>query len=226
MKLITNLTAKELNIYQSLNEDSWERVSELSTKTKIKRTTIYNFIKKLAQSKLVEHIQINGVDHYKKTYESPNILKFETSNQKDKTLNLITTKRQLKIEIQNTLSCREVNWLVDSQTTTDLLGDKFFEFYIEEANQKSVTLKVLRSPISQGKHRYHDLDSIQKIGRIVRKSQSTIPYQGSIAIFDQKILIISNQKPNLAYLIYDPIINQTMLSIFNGLWKYSKVLGE
>jgi len=220
-EIVTNLTDKEYKTYKVLFSLGEARVSQIAEKADLERTTVYNFIDNLVDFGLARKRTINGFAYYSPIDNK--ITKLEIEEEKlIGNFGTIINSRQLKKEILKTLNYKEVDWIVDSASTTELLGNRFFETYIERVKNKKI--RVLRSSVSRGKHKYHSQEAILKGGRIVRLGQSTIPYHGSTAIFGKNILMISDS--GTAYLIYDPTLSLTYKSLFNGLWKYSKVLGE
>ena len=82
----------------------------------------------------------------------------------------------------------------------------------------------MRSSISRGGHIYHSREAVAEMGRIVRKSQTSIPYNASIILFDDKVLMISLKNNGVGYCIEDKIIFRTFKSLFQGMWKYSKII--
>lgn len=227
-KTFTNLSEKEIAVYKALSNIKSGTVSQISEAAKIKRTTVYNFIDHLVLSGLISGKIINN----KRTYSVLNpekIKKFPNKNIKFGNFLCFVGKRNLKEAISQSLyqnPAKQVDWIIDSKTSTELLGNRFFENYVERSIAKKIKVRVLRSPISKGKHKYHSLDAIRRKNRIIRLGQKTLPFNGTMAIFGKNVLMISDQYGGIGYLISDEVVTETYKSIFNGLWKYSKVLGE
>lgn len=227
-KVFTNLSDKEIKVYEALLKIKEGTVSQISEASKIKRTTVYNFIDHLVLAGLISEKIINN----KRTYlvlSQEKIKEFPHKNIKFGNFMCFLGKRNLKEAILLSLyqnPSKKVDWVIDSKTSTELLGNRFFENYVEKSIAKKINVRVLRSPISKGYHKYHSKEAIIKAGRIVRLGQKTIPFKGTVAIFGECVLMVSDQYGGIGYLISDEVIAETYKSIFNGLWKYSKVLGE
>ncbi len=227
-KIYTNLSAKEIAVYKAIQKIRTGTVSQISEASKVKRTTVYNFIDHLVLAGLISEKIVNN----KRTYSILNqeeIKEFPNKNLKFGNFLCFVGKRNLKEAILLTLDqnpSRKVDWIIDSKTSTELLGNRFFENYIEESISKKIMIRVLRSPVSKGYHKYHSQEAIIRTGRIVRLGQKTLPFHGTMAVFGECVLMISDQYGGIGYLISDRVIAETYKSIFNGLWKYSKILGE
>ncbi len=219
MKLITNLNNKELAVCQTLKKLGQASVAEIAKNSGLKRTTVYNFIGRLGANKLIGQKQINGKSIYFMADDNPLFVPIVRNFKPDAAINFIITRRALKNEVLKTLKsgANEVLWLADSRTTTDILGNRFFEKYIETAKNKGIILKTLRSSLSRGSHRYHSDKSIIESGRIVRRGQTTMPFESSLVIYGRKVLIISRNNQYYGYVINDQQIAATFLSIFKNL---------
>jgi sugar-specific transcriptional regulator TrmB len=226
--IYTNLSKKEIQVYNTIKKIEAGTVSQISDESKIKRTTIYNFIDHLVLAGLISERVVNN----KRIYSILNDIKikeFFRTNTDFENFLVFVGKRNLKKVISLILvgnHSKKVDWIIDSKTSTELLGNKFFENYIEESISKKIKVRVIRSPISKGKHKYHDQEAITKLKRVIRLGQKENPFNGTVAIFDNIILMISNEFGVIGYLISDKIIKETFQSIYNIIWKYSKVLGE
>lgn len=227
-KIFTNLSEKEIAVYKALTNIKSGTVSQISEASKVKRTTVYNFIDHLVLAGLITEKIVNNKRIYS-VLNQTKIKEFPNKNIKFGNFLCFFGKRNLKEVISLSLyqnPPKSADWIIDSKTSTELLGNSFFEHYVEKSIQKNIKVRVLRSAMSRGAHKYHSLDSIRRKNRIVRLGQKTLPFQGTIAIFSENVLMISNQYGGIGYLISDTVIAETYKSIFNGLWKYSKVLGE
>lgn len=226
-KIILNLTAKELAVYQAIIKHGRLSVSEISKYTGLKRTTIYNFIDNLFKKGLISRVIENGRKIYfpfgEKSAEIVNLEKKEINYN----LKIFNTSYLIKMAIKKTLNSKnkQIYWIADSKTTTDLFGNLFFEKYIELAKEKNILMKTLRSTTTTAKHKYHSFEAVRKMGRIVRLGQSTARIHSTIIIYDNKVLIITSENNGLAYEISNSELSNSFKNIFNMLWKYSKVIG-
>lgn len=219
-----NLKNKEIAAYRAILQLKRATIVDIARKADLKRTTIYNFIDKLILNKLIKKILINGRAYYAPIRDLNSLITKDKINLGE-TGKIVIGKILLKSEIQKTLKERQIDFIADSQTTTELLGNHFFEKYIEQAKNKGIVVRVLRSSVSKARHKYHSPKAIEEMGRLVRQSQSTIPYHGTIIIFGHQMILLSSANGGTGYVIKDEIITQTFKNLFNGLWKYSKIVG-
>ena len=227
-KVFTNLSEKEIAVYEAILKIKEGTVSQISEASKVKRTTVYNFIDHLVLAGLISEKIINNKRAYS-ILDKTKIREFPYRKIKFEKFLCFLGKRNLKEAILLSLysnASKKVDWIIDSKTSTELLGNRFFENYVERSIVKRIKVRVLRSPVSKGYHKYHSREAIIRTGRIVRLGQKTLPFHGTMAVFGECVLMISDQYGGIGYLISDEVIAETYKSIFNGLWKYSKVLGE
>jgi sugar-specific transcriptional regulator TrmB len=75
------LTPNEATLYQALSHFKYATVSQLSRNTKIHRTTIYEFLRKLEQKDLISHVLIDNVQSY--SLNSPHKLQAFVDEKRD-----------------------------------------------------------------------------------------------------------------------------------------------
>lgn len=225
-KQVINLSDKELKVYETILDLKEGTVFDISQKSRLKRTTIYNFIDKLVANGLVGKKVINRHAVYFA------LGKNDITNIDNKNINnfgLLTHWPSIKQAIWESLNYKEVYWMTAAKSSVDIWGGRFFEKYVEEAKRRKVKLPVLRSPTSstsKRKYKYQDTEAIKKLGRTIRLAQSTIPYEGNMIVFGQTVIMLSADNNGVAYKLEDETLSDMFISIFKGLWKYSKVVNE
>ncbi|MEI6144602.1 MAG: MarR family winged helix-turn-helix transcriptional regulator [Candidatus Berkelbacteria bacterium] len=229
-QIITNLSNKEITALKSLARLKRATILQLSKSSGLKRTTLYNFIDRLVDMELIKSENINGTKFfyiYKKlpTWVSPKPNKPET---KYKSFEILTTNYAIKRAVFSTLRAKnkKVEWLVGSPKTTNYLGKGFIEKYITESLKTNVFIRTMRSPLTEPKHKYGGEEAIAKFHRVMRIAQSTLPFKTTFTIHDDTIIFISSDHGGVGYKITDTDLAQSFRYIFDGLWKYSKVIGK
>ena len=228
--IITNLSGKEVAALKAVDELGDCTVSEIAKKSGLKRTTVYNFIDDLVDSGFLRSQEINGVRHYFSAEETFNLIESEAHGLAGKYQNmtLLTSKQAIKRQIKNTLLSknRQVDWMVGSPESTDYLGKRFIESYIAEAIKKEIEIRTLRSPLTIPDHRFGSDEAIKNHGRNLRVANSNLLFKTTITIYDDTLTFISPDHDGVGYVIRDQAMAESFRFIFNGLWKYSKLVGE
>lgn len=231
MRTITNLRENEIKVIKTIAEIKRGSILDISKTSGIARTTIYNFIDRLVKEGFLNKEIINGRARYSvgELAKETRIVAISKKKESVKNYSFISNKRELKKMILDTLiknQNKKVDWIIDSKTSTEILGNRFFERYVEISKEKNIFVRVLRSPLSRGAHKYHSAEAIMKNNRIVRLGQKTVPFHGTVAIWGSSVLVVSNKSNGVGYFIEDDLVADTFRSLFLGLWKYSKPLGE
>ncbi len=100
------------------------------------------------------------------------------------------------------------------------VGNDFKELFIKERNRRCIKAKNLWDEEVEKsiiKKYYNELSEIRVLPKEMAKTFTT-----TVFIYDDKTLYISSLKNNYCVLITSEEHRDLMLSLFNGLWKFSK----
>lgn len=106
--LLTNLTDKEIKICQAFVKLGTQSVSEAAKKAKIPRTTVYNFIGKLALKDLIRHKIINNIRYYYTNKEKMAVLSIPVeSNDNENNFIFFNNLNMIKKAINESLKSKK-----------------------------------------------------------------------------------------------------------------------
>lgn len=231
------LSQKKADIYLALLELGEATVIEISKKTKIKRTTIYNLLPEMMTDGLIK----TTVKNKKRIFfiEDPAQLKFDLESKLrtiEKTLpelkamqNILPYKpkitfyeglggmRELYQDTLNTLLPGDV--ILSFTGLSDfykLVPREFSEWYIKERVKKKIRIKII-SPISEASGEWKSND-IKELREIKLVDNPDFKFNADTEIYGNKIALLSYKENFMGVIIESKEINQMQRMAFELMW--------
>jgi len=239
------LDEKEAKVYLAALELGPTNIQNLAKKSAVKRSTVYEMIKNLKKMGLMSEttkgkrklIVASGPENIKKSiiekekllnqilpelksisnigFVEPRIMFFE-GKEGLKEIYWDTLKTKSKMEL----------WISPIQDIVETVGEEFLIKYIDERVKKGIWIKSLH--ITSKKvptYKYLDPKTYEKTLRQVRFSAEEIDIPNTIAIYDNKVAIMSSKKEGFGFIIESEDYAKTMTVLYNTLWSASKEFG-
>ena len=226
------LDEKQTKVYLASLELGTATIQELSDKSGIKRTSIYNFIDFLIEKDLIYKTKQNNKIYF--TAENPQALKDLIKEQASKIENILPDLLNLfhvsplkpsiryykgidgiKKIYEDTLATNQpIYAFTDVESMIPLMGKWLWDWYPNQRVKKNIKIY-----------------SIAKEGLLARKAMQrnsiqnremkiiqNVNFDTEINIYGSKVAMISFQRPYIGVIIEDISINQTLKSVWQVVW--------
>lgn len=237
-KLISlGLTERQAIMYVRALELGTFSVSELVSKTSIKRSTCYLILDELSQKGLVSIVANSKKIKYKA--ESPDILKNQAETQlviakrlSDDLLKVFNPKSEGPImryfsgqkAIQSIfddvlkVKNKEYLFIGSGKDVIEMVGKEYIDEWLKKRVERGITAKSIRMKNTEVME-----DIYQKnIMRDLKIAPDSIHIAETIYIYDNKVAIISTSKENFGFIIENAEFANTMRGLFSALWMVSE----
>jgi sugar-specific transcriptional regulator TrmB len=241
LKLI-GLEEKEASIYLAALELGQTNIQNLTRKSGIKRSTVYEIIKKLEKKELISE----SLKGKRKIYiaAAPEKLK-KSIKEKEELLNNIlpelkslnntstvkpkityhegrTGLRQIhNLSLKTTK--KEAFWISPIRSIAESVGQDFLEGIIEQRAKDKYWIKsILISDQYLDSYKYYDPATFKKTYRKIRFAPHGLNIANSIGIWDNNVAVLSSRKEGFGFIIESEEYTNTMKILFSLLWKESK----
>ena len=240
----TGLSEAEDTTYSTLLSNGSMSILELSQKSSITRTNLYNILTSLEQKGLVEKDTTKKSIHYipkppreiekllelkeKHIFMAKNTFGLLIGNLQSQ-YNLISSKptityyegfEGLKTVYQDILDSRK-NILLFRSTHDDKRNDvdTLIQKQITEQVKRGIKARVIGPPEDDARQLYTTLDQLHLVDeRFVTNFNFDLPAQ--ILIYHTKVAIITIRDEIVVTLIDNPAIAETFTILFNFIWEY------
>lgn len=240
------LEEKEAKVYLAALELGPTNIQDLTYKSGIKRSTVYEILKRLEPIGLIAE----SVKGKRKIYiaADPENLK-RNIKAKEQLLNEIMpelksinnigiikpkitfyeNREGLRNIYRDTLQIKNklVSWVSRTQNIADTVGEDFLEEYIEERTKKKIWSKSLHVTADKiFEYKYLNPATYEKTLRKVRFTPYEIDLPNTIAIYDNKVAVISSRKEGFGFIIESEDYTKSMKVFYDLLWNISKPYGD
>ncbi|MCK9379208.1 MAG: MarR family transcriptional regulator [Candidatus Moranbacteria bacterium] len=240
------LEEKEAKIYLAALELGSTNIQDLAEKADIKRSTVYEILKKLEPMGLITE----SIKGKRKTYiaSGPEKLK-KNIKEKEQLLNHILPElkslnntgnikpkityyegrdglRQIyNLALETTT--KKVDWVSPIRAVMDTVGEKFLEEYIEKRAKEKYWIRSIQITEQQvDTYKYLDPTTFDKTYRRVKFSPPGLDIPNTMAIWDNKVAVISTRKEGFGFIIESADYTRSMKVFYDLLWNASKTYGE
>lgn len=236
---------KGAKVYLAALELGPTNIQNLTKKSGIKRSTVYEMIKNLKSLGLMSEI-IKGKRKLIIASEPENLKR--GLKEKEKLLDEIMPelksvsnigfvkpkimffegRKGLREIYQDTLKTKKgiIYWISPAKSTTETVGEDFLSNYVENRTRKKIRAKLIHITSNMAYYRYLDPRSYESTLRDVRFTPNEINISNSIAVYDSKVAIISSRKEGFGFIIESNDYAQSMKVFHNLLWNISKPYEE
>ncbi|MFH1030557.1 MAG: helix-turn-helix domain-containing protein [bacterium] len=240
------LTEKEAKVYLAALELGPASIQALTKKSAIKRSTVYEMIKNLKKAGLMSET-IKGKRRLFIAAE-PETLK-RIIKQKEKMLSEIMPELKSISNIGFTKpkvmyyegreGIREIFWdtikiktgmaywisIIDELTA--LVGEDFVYKYIEEKAKRGLWIKsILITSKQPSNYKYLDPLTYERTLRKVRFTPKELDFSNTIAIYGNRVAIISTRKEGFGFVVESEDYAKSMKVFYDLLWNISKPYGD
>lgn len=245
LKLI-GLEEKEAKIYLAALELGPSSISDLSKKSEIKRSTVYEIIKKLEPMSLLTE----SIKGKRKIYiaSEPEKLK-KIIREKEQLINQILPELRSLDNTSNTkpkityyegreglrqiynlaleTTTRKVDWVSPIKPIIETVGEKFLEEHIEKRAKEKYWIRSIQITEQQvDTYKYLDPTTFDKTYRRVKFSPPGMDIPTVFGIWDNKVAILSTRKEGFGIIIESTELVRTMRTFYELLWNASKTWNE
>lgn len=240
------LEEKEAKVYLSALELGPSNIQDMTLKSGLKRSTVYEILKSLAEKGLVSETKKGKKRIF--LASDPGSLK-KSIAYKEKLLNEILPELNalnnigfIKPKIsfyegregirqiyRDTLETKEkmTYWFSPIQSMIETIGEDFLNKYVEERTKKGIWVKSVY--ITSQKvldYKYLDPITFEKTLRKIKFTPPEIDIANTMAIYGNKVAIMSSKKEGFGFVI-ESVDYQVMMKTFHDmLWSISKPYGE
>ncbi|MFZ2976175.1 MAG: helix-turn-helix domain-containing protein [Candidatus Moraniibacteriota bacterium] len=245
LKLI-GLEEKEAKVYLAALELGATNIHDLSEKSGIKRSTVYEMLKKLEPMGLITE----SIKGKRKIYiaSPPEKLK-KSIRKKEQLLNQIlpelcsldntgTAKPKITYyegqaglrQIYNLAletTTKKVDWVSPIRPIIETVGEKFLEEHIEKRAKEKYWVRSIQITEQQvDTYKYLDPTTFDKTYRRVKFAPHGLDIPTVFGIWDNKVAILSTRKEGFGMIIESKDLVRTMRTFYELLWNASKTYGE
>lgn len=235
------LEEKEAKVYLAALELGPTNIQNLTKKSDIKRSTLYEIIRNLKEQGLLSE----GIKGKRRIYTAsePENLKRKIKL-KEQLLNDILPElksisnigfvkpkitfyegpEELREIYQDTLRTNSKSsfWISPIQSITETVGEDFLNKYVEDRTKKGIWVKSIHITSKKAPYKYIDPQFHEKTLREMRFSPIEIDISNTIAIWDDKVAIMSSQKEGFGFIVESKEYANTMKIFHELLWNISK----
>ena len=240
------LEEKEAQVYLATLELGPTNIQNLAKKAGIKRSTVYEILRNLKNQGLISE----AMQGKRKLIiaSSPDKLK-RNIKEKHNLLNLILPELKslhnagpitpkityyegreglreiymIALEAKN----KRADWVSPIQSVVETVGEDFLEKYVETKKRMGYWIRSLHITSRQvSTYKYLDPITFKKTLRDVRFSPQDIDIPNTIAMWDNKVAIISTQKEGFGFIIESKDFSISMKMFYELLWNISKPYGD
>ena len=236
-----DLKEKEAKVYLAALELGSTNIQNLSEKSGIKRSTVYEMLKNLSEKGLVPE---------SKKGKRPVIIASEPENlkrnlkSKEQLLNDILSelrficnigfikpritfyegKEELKKIYRDTLLTKEkaTYWISPIQSINETVGEDFLNRYVEERTKRGIWVKSIHITSRKAHYKYFEPQFHEKTLRKIRFTPMKIDIPDTIAIYDNKVAVMSSRKEGFGFVVESQDYAKTMRVFHDLLWNISK----
>ncbi len=236
------LEEKEAKVYLAALELGPTSIQNLARKSTVKRSTVYEMIKNLKKMGLISETTkgkrklmiASEPENIKKSIAEKGKLLTQILPQLKSISNIGFTKPKImffegkegiKEIYRDTLKAKSkmALWISPIQDIVETVGEDFLIAYIDERVKQGIWIKSLH--VSNKKvptYKYLDPKTYEKTLRQVRFTSEDIDIPDTVAIYDNKVAVMSSKKEGFGFIIESEDYMQTMKTLYEVIWNTSR----
>jgi len=239
------LEEKEARIYLSALELGPTNIQNLSKKSEIKRSTVYEMIKNLKEQGLISETTkgkrkifiASKPEKLKRSIKSkeqllndilPELKSISNVGFIKPKITFYEGKEELREIYHDTLKTKNkiAYWISPIQSINETVGEDFLNKYVEERTKKSIWVKSIHVTSQKAPYKYLEPQFHEKTLRRMRFTPIEINIHNTIAIWDNKVAIISSKKEGFGFVVESEDYANAMKVFHELLWNISKPYGD
>ncbi len=238
------LEEKEAKVYLAALELGAATIQNLSKKSGIKRSTVYEMLKSLKAMGLISEstegkkrlIVAKNPENLKRNIKSKEQLLNEILPEL-KSLNNTASSKPRIMFYDNKEGIREIYrdtllaknkttlWISPIQSMLETIGEDFLNKYVEERTKRGIWVKSVYVTSQQvPDYKYLKPETFKKTLREIRFTPKNISLANTMCIYDNKVAIMSSKKESFGFVIESEDYANMMKIYHNLLWEISKPL--
>ncbi len=231
------LSGKEAKVYLAVLELGEGNIQQISKKSGVKRTTVYDIIDSLKEKKLLLELaknkkvvfsaedprKIEGqLDERKETLKKilPELLSITNLLDKKPTIRFYEGDEGIKEVYKDTLNYPDQELLawVSQEAITGFDVDWLEKYYVPKRREKKIWVRVIAPGTEEITNQYKSVDekSLRKT-KIV--SAQEFPFEVEINLYGKNRVAVMSFAEKIGFIIESPKLFRTLKSIFELNWK-------
>lgn len=243
---IIGLEEKEARIYLSALELGPTNIQNLSKKSEIKRSTVYEMIKNLKEQGLISETTkgkrkifiASEPEKLKRSIKSkeqllndilPELKSISNIGFIKPKITFYEGKNGIREIYQDTLEAKNkmTLWISPIQSMLATIGEDFLNKYVEERTKKGVWVKsVYITSQKVDDYKYLNPNTFEKTLRRIRFTPKEIDIANTMCIYNNKVAIISSKKEGFGFVVESEDYANAMKVFHDLLWNISKPYGD
>ena len=240
------LEEKEAKVYLAALELGPASIQDLTKKSSIKRSTVYEMLKSLQNKGLVSEttkgkrrlIIASEPEKIKRRLKEKEAL-FNQILPELKSLNNVDSIKPRITYYEGRQGLREIymialesknkraEWISPIQSVIETVGEDFLEKYIELKQKMGYSIRSLHVTKQRVQtYKYLDPVTFEKTLREVRFTPTGTDIPTAMAIWDNKVAVISTRKEGFGFIIESADYAKSMKIFYELLWNISKPWGD
>ncbi len=240
------LNEKEAIVYLAALELGPTNIQTLVKKSAIKRSTIYDIIKSLESQGIMSEttkgkrrlivaadpeILKRGIKEKEKLLSEilPGLKSISNIGFVKPKIMFFERREGLREIWRDTLNIKSkmTYWISPVSQLMETVGEEFVYNYIEERAKKGIWIKSIHVTAKQvSSYKYLDPITYERTLRKVRFTPKEINFSNTIAIYDNKVAVISTRKEGFGFVVESADYAQSMMVFYDLLWNICKPYGD
>lgn len=239
------LGEKEAKVYLAALELGPTNIQNLTKKSEIKRSTVYEMIKDLKEEGLLTETTKGKrkifiaaePENLKRNIKSkeqllndilPELKSLSNIGFVKPKITFYEGREELREIWHDTLrtTSKISYWISPIQSINATVGEEFLNKYVEERTKKGIWVKSIHITSQKASYKYIEPQFHEKTLRKMRFTPLEIDISNTIAIWDDKVAIMSSQKEGFGFIVESKDYAKSMKVFHDLLWNISKPYKE
>lgn len=239
------LEEKEAKVYLAALELGPTTIQDITRKSGINRTTVYQALKNLKAQNLASQtiagkrklILASDPASLKQNIKRkeyllnsifPELITLSNLNPVKPKIRFYEGREGHREIYRETLKSKDktLYWISPINTQMETIGEDFLDFYIKERVAKKIFIKLIQKTSPTAPAKYNNPATFKKELKDVRYLPQEMDLPNIIAIFENKVAVMSTQKEGFGFIIESADYTKSMKVFYELLWNISKPYGE
>ena len=235
------LEEKEAKVYLAALELGPTSIQNLTKKSAIKRSTVYEMLKSLKEKGLITEttkgkrrlVVASDPENLKRSIKAkeqllndimPELKSINNTGYIKPKITFYEGREGFQKIYQNSLDTKEkfIYAIAPSKLIVDIVGEDFSNKYVEERAKRNIQTKLIHITSNMAEYKYLDPKSFPKTLRHVRFTPPEFIFNNAIVIYGNNVAIMSNKKEGFGFVVESMDYSQSMKAFYNLLWDVSR----
>jgi HTH-type transcriptional regulator, sugar sensing transcriptional regulator len=240
------LEEKEAKVYLSALELGPTNIQNLTKKSEIKRSTVYEMIKNLKNQGLITEATkgkrrifiASNPENLKRNIKTkeqllseilPELKSINNTGFAKPKIMFYEGKEGIREIYRDTLESKNkmTLWISPIQSMLETIGEDFLNKYVEERTKRGIWVKSAYITSQRVEdYKYLDPTTFEKTLRKIKFTPKEIAIENTMCIYENKVAIMSSRKEGFGFVVESEDYAKTMKVFHELLWNISKPYGE